>query len=367
MAVFFSIVLLAWTAMHLYVFWRIASVPAFARVPRVVLELAAFFLWTSYVAGRILARRGFETAAAPLEWIGAHWLGVLFLMTVCLLAADLVSGFGYLLPRLAPALRAYALLAAALLSGIALVQGMRPPVVTRYEVRLRGLPAAQDGTVVVVATDMHVGEMIDDRWLSARVQQIQALRPDLVILAGDIVEGDDGTRELGPIFRRLSAPLGVFAVSGNHEFYAGLESSVRLLESAGVRVLRDQWVELKPGLVLAGVDDLTARRQFAQDGAFVQRALAGRPNPAATIFVSHTPWHVEKARDAGAGLMLSGHTHGGQIWPFAHIVRLTYPFVAGRYDFSGMSLLVCRGTGTWGPRMRLWRPGELLRITLRAG
>ncbi|MGI9100906.1 MAG: metallophosphoesterase [Terriglobales bacterium] len=363
---FFAIVLAVWTAMHLYVFWRISSVPAFARVPRVGLELVAFFLWTSYVLGRILARRGLETVAAPLEWIGAHWLGVIFLTVVSLLVVDIVTGFGYLLPRVAPALRGYALLVAAVLSAVALVQGVRAPVVTSYEVRLPGLPPAQDGTVVAVATDTHVGEMIDARWLSARVNEIQALHPDLIILAGDIVEGDDGARELGPVFRRLSAPLGVFAVTGNHEFYAGLESSVRFLESAGVRVLRDGWAELRPGLVLAGVDDLTARRQYGRDGAFVQRALEGRPH-SATIFVSHTPWHVEKAREAGAGLMLSGHTHGGQIWPFAHVVRLRYPFVAGRYDVAGMTLIVCRGTGTWGPRMRLWRRSELLRITLRAG
>jgi predicted MPP superfamily phosphohydrolase len=223
-----------------------------------------------------------------------------------------------------------------------------------------------DGTVVAVATDMHVGETISAKWLSRRVDQIQALRPDLIILAGDVVEGDAGEGELLPVFRRLSAPLGVYAVTGNHEFYAGVESSVRFLESAGVRVLRDRWVELRPGLVIAGVDDLTARRQYGRDDNFVRQALAGRPNPAATIFVSHTPWHADKACDAGAGLMLSGHTHGGQIWPFGYVVRARYPLVAGKYDLRNTTVIVCRGSGTWGPRMRLWRRSEILRITIRA-
>jgi hypothetical protein len=130
--------------------------------------------------------------------------------------------------------------------------------------------------------------------------------------------------------------------------------------------LRDRWVELRPGLVLAGVDDLTARRQFGEHGSFVQQALAGRPNPATTIFISHTPWQVDKASDAGASLMFSGHTHAGQIWPFGYLVKLQYPFVSGRYDLGSMTLFVCRGTGTWGPRMRLWRRGEILRVTIRA-
>jgi len=366
MSIFFTVVLSIWTAMHIYVFWRIASIPSLSRVARVLLILVAVFLWSSYVVGRIVARRRLTAVAAPLEWVGSYWLGIIFLIFCSLVVVDIISGFGYFLPALAPTLREYAIVAALALAIIALVQGARAPVITSYDVKLPGLSSAHDGLVIAAATDMHVGETLGADWLSGRVRQIQALRPDLVILAGDIVEGDGGHGDLLPLFRQLSAPLGVFAVTGNHEFYAGAEYAVGFLESAGVRVLRDRWIELRPGLVLAGVDDLTARRQYGSDNNFVGRSLAGRPNPAATIFVSHTPWHVEQARDAGAGLMLSGHTHGGQIWPFGYLVRRQYPFVAGKYDLGTMTLIVCRGSGTWGPRMRLWRRSEILRITLRS-
>lgn len=364
MSIFFTIVLLVWIVMNTYVFWRIPSIPFMARLPHVAVATVAVFLWSSYVIGRVFAHYGMATIAAPLEWIGANWLGVIFLIFLSLFVVDIITGFGYLLPRFAPTLRGYALVAAGVLSICALVQGFRPPGITKYDVHLPGLPAAQDGMVVAVATDMHVGEMIGAKWLSRRVDQIRELRPDLIILAGDIVEGDTGESELLPIFRRLSAPLGVFAVTGNHEFYAGLERSVQFLESAGIRVLRDRWIELRPGLVLAGVDDLTARRQYGRDGNFMQRALAGRANPVATIFISHTPWHAEKARDAGAGLMISGHTHAGQIWPFGYVARRLYPFLSGKYDLGSMTLIVCRGSGTWGPRMRLWRRSEILQITV---
>jgi predicted MPP superfamily phosphohydrolase len=180
------------------------------------------------------------------------------------------------------------------------------------------------------------------------------------------VEGDVHDEELLPIFRRLSAPLGVFAVTGNHEYYAGVDSRVEFLQSAGIRVLRDCWIQLNPGLVLAGVDDLTARRQYGQHGGYVERALAGSPTGAATVLLSHTPWSVERARELGVGLMLCGHTHAGQIWPFNYLVRTQYRFVSGKYDVGGLTLIVCRGSGTWGPRMRLWRRSEILKITLRS-
>ena len=164
---------------------------------------------------------------------------------------------------------------------------------------------------------------------------------------------------------RISAPLGVWAVNGNHESYGRRANNPNVLEKSGVELLSNRWVEVRPGLVLAGVDDLTRRRRSGQGGDPISEALKGRP-PGATILLSHTPWQAETVADAGAGLMLSGHTHAGQIWPFSYLVRLRYPLLEGRYEVGGMPVIVCRGTGTWGPRMRLWRPSEILRITLRS-
>jgi len=355
--------------MHVYVFWRAASVPLISEhVNRGVLLAIAVFLWSSFIIGRVLAHYGVPLVGRVLEQVGANWMGLLFLSLVALLVVDIITGFGYLMPRVAPGLRGWALVAAGALCIFAIVQGLRAPVVESYEVRMPGLPADRDGTVVVVASDLHVGEIQGKQWLAERVEQIEAQKPDLLILAGDILEGDGETvRDLIPVLRRFSAPLGVWAVTGNHEFYGGYESSVRAFRDSGFHVLTDQWAEAAPGLLVAGVDDLTARRRRtgSVDG-FVERALAGRPNGAATLFVSHSPWNAEVAAKAGAGLMVSGHTHNGQIWPFTYVVRAVYPFISGRYDLNGMAVVVCRGTGTWGPRMRLWRRGEIARVTLRS-
>lgn len=361
------LVLGLWTLLHVYVIWRATSVRVIARyVPRWLLIGVAALLWMGLIVARLADRIGAAILAGPLEMIAWDWVPLLFFTAALLLLVDAVTVFGLLFHRWAPRLRGWALLASGALGAVAVVQGMRPPVVRSHEVRLARLPADLDGTVVVAVSDFHLGRWVGARWLAARVGQIEALQPDLVVVLGDVMEGDandGGTEDLLPVLRRLSAPLGAWAVTGNHEVYGGQNASVRLLEDAGLQLLRDRWAEVRPGLVLAGVDDLTTRHDRGP-GDPVVRALADRP-PGATILLSHTPWEADVAARAGVGLMLAAHTHGGQIWPFGYFVRGRYPLMGGRYEVDGMPVIVSRGTGTWGPRMRLWRPSEILRITLR--
>jgi hypothetical protein len=368
MTVFFAIFLSIWVLLNAYVFWRAASVPAISRsLPRWAYVAGAVFLASSYVLARLLYRVAPPFLVSPLELLGANWMGIVFLAFMALLAVDVATGFGFFFREKVPALRGAALLAAGVFSLVAVAQALRPPVVREHEVRLKGLPPERDGTTLALLSDLHLGTLLGKGWLEARIAQVDSLKPDLVVLCGDILEGDSRREgDFGPLLSRFTAPFGSFAVTGNHEYYAGLEESVRILEGAGFTMLRDRAVEVRPGLVLAGVDDLTARRQYARNGAPVERALAGRP-AGATVFLSHTPWKAEEAARLGAGLMLCGHTHAGQIWPFGYFTEIQYPLLEGRYEVGGMTVLVCRGTGTWGPRMRLFRPGEILLVTLRAG
>jgi len=366
--VFGTILILISSAMHIYVFWRLQSVPWIRRrVPRKVLVGAGVILWAALYLGRTLGHGGSGAAAATIEFAGMTWMASLFLIFVCLFVADLGAGFGFLFRRRAPSVRGWAMAVGVLLSVIALFQGLRPPVVTRYEVRLAGLPAELDGTVLVALSDLHLGSMIGRSWLDARVSQVQALRPDIVVLLGDLVEGHgEPMSEFLRGLRRLTAPLGVWAVSGNHERHGGGDRLASLAGATSIGVLNNRWVEVRPGFVLAGVEYLGSGRRGRRSRGSIARAPAGRP-PGATVLLSHIPAQVEKASAAGAGLMLSGHTHAGQIWPFSYFVAPRYPILWGRIEVGGMTLVVCRGTGTWGPRMRLWRPSEILHITLRPG
>ncbi len=357
----------AWTVLHLYVVGRACSVPWIVRwLPRAYLIGAGAVLWASFPLVRYAEHAGSGPASRTLELLGMTWLAVLFLTAMALLAADVGTGFGFLFRRQAPALRGLGLVVGGGLSLLALVQGLRPPVVRPYEVGLAGLPAERDGTVLIALSDLHLGSLLGRQWLDARVNQVLAESPDLIVLLGDIFEGHGEPRaELVSDLRRLHAPLGVWGVTGNHESHGGNGVGGRALADAGVRLLRNGWAEPCPGLVLAGVDYAGRRRDAGAPRDTITPALANRP-PGASVLLTHAPELAERAAAAGAGLMLCGHTHGGQVWPFCYLVRRRYPLLAGRYEVPGMPVIVCRGTGTWGPRMRLWHAGEILRITLRS-
>jgi len=350
--------------LHAYVFWRAATVPAVARRigpwAMAALGLAA---WGGSAAARSLAHDAAGPAAAVVELLSMDWLATLFLVATVLLAVDIVTLFGLLLRRRAPTLRGWALLAGSGLALAAVVQGTRAPVVTEHEVALPGLPEAANGTVLVAISDLHVGTLLGPRWLAARVAQVNALAPDVIVLLGDVIEGHGiHAEEVVPLLRRLSARLGVLAVTGNHDSYG--VGGARWLAAAGLEVLRDRCIALRPGLAVAGIDARSLRRADGA-GALLDGMLASCP-PGGSILLSHYPTVAASAADSGFGLLLSGHTHGGQVWPFSYLVATRYPLLAGQYLVNGMPVIVSRGTGTWGPRMRLWRPGEVLRLTLRS-
>jgi hypothetical protein len=185
------------------------------------------------------------------------------------------------------------------------------------------------------------------------------------VLTGDLVDGT--VAHLGEAMAplsRLRAPLGVFAVTGNHEYYSGVDAWVRALRSGGIRVLRNQRVRLDGGLDLCGVDDWSARRHGFQGGYDLDAALRGRDRDVPAVLLAHQPRGVEAAVEGGVALQLSGHTHGGQLWPFQALVAFTQPFVVGLHPVGQGHIFVSRGAGFWGPPMRVGAPPELARIAL---
>jgi predicted MPP superfamily phosphohydrolase len=363
---FGTVLTVGYTVLLAHIFWRASSVAWISRhLSRKALMALAAGLWSLFVVGRMLGHDGQGAVAIALETVGMALLGMVFLHSMMLLLVELVTLFGHVLSRWAGVLRGWGLLAGTVLSVIALIQGFRAPAVVAYEVTLPSLPAELDGRVVVGISDAHFGTQLGAEWFAARMAQIQALRPDVVVFLGDIFEGHGGAYPDLPSLTELSAPLGKWFVVGNHESHGQDDAGVAVLERAGFRRLSNQSATLAPGLVLTGVNDLTNHRRRHLDGDPLGSALASRPR-GASVLLSHTPWQSERAASAGVELMLSGHTHGGQIWPFQYLVQKTYPLVAGRYDILGMPVIVCRGTGTWGPRMRLWHRGEILKVTLHA-
>lgn len=366
----FSIVLnIIGTLLHLYVAARLYSIDAVrSRIPARAWVVGALVVWLVYFAGVRIGDEALDWRWWPGQF-ALTWLGILVVMALPLLAADLLTGFGFWWRGHVRKLRAVAAVAGLLLSAFAMYQGVRAPVIVEHEVVMQGLPRALDGTVIVAVSDIHLGAQRRSEWLAQRVAQINALRPAAVLMLGDQVEDNPvGEAQLAPTLRGLTAPLGVWAVTGNHEFYGDAETTVREFEQGGVRWLRDRKVELAPGLVLAGLEDIGARMR--RGGGLIKGLARTLPEPTdtATILMSHIPAGavVDEAKARGVDLMLSGHTHGGQLWPFSYAVQHRFPKYVGAYDVDGMTLYVTRGAGSWGPRMRLWQPGEIVKLTLRA-
>jgi predicted MPP superfamily phosphohydrolase len=250
-------------------------------------------------------------------------------------------------------------------------EGLRSVAVQRVVVSLPKLPPALSGYTIVQLTDVHVGPTIGRAFVEEIVRKANAASPDLIVITGDLVDGS--VAQLGALtepLRGLRAPDGVFFVTGNHEYYSGADEWVAELERLGIRVLRNARVGLRDadggGLDLAGVDDWTAASILPHHGHDLPKALAGRDEARALVLLAHQPKSVVEAAERGVDLVLSGHTHGGQLFPFNYLVKLQQPFVAGLHRHEGTHIYVSRGTGYWGPPMRLGAPAEITRIELES-
>ena len=236
------------------------------------------------------------------------------------------------------------------------------PIVRDIDVPIAGLPADLEGFSVVQLSDLHLGVSVPLEKFSRIVAQTAALKPDLIVLTGDIL--DAGLRDDGEVERigsGLKAEHGVFAVLGNHEFYHGVEVSSRTFAGMGARLLRNEAVTLPAGLQVAGVDDIMAGHLTAAQAAAVLAKLDVRKP---SLYLCHQPLGFAAAASAGVSLMLSGHTHAGQIFPFGLVGRLFYRHYNGLYRKGSSTLYVTSGTGQWGPPMRLFTRAEIARLTL---
>jgi len=252
---------------------------------------------------------------------------------------------------------------------IGLWQAARRPGVRRVEIPLRNLPPSFDGFRIVQVSDLHVGPLIRARRTREVVALVNGLQADVVALTGDFVDGSvrDLASELAPL-AELKARHGVFYVTGNHEFYWNAVEWMQEFRRLGARVLVNEHELIVRGgaaIVLAGVSDYSSRALKSPLASDPARALAGAPTGLTRILLAHQPASYLAAQAAGFELQLSGHTHGGQYFPFNLLVRYFQRYYKGLNRYAGMWLYVSRGTGYWGPPLRAGVPAEITLLTLR--
>ncbi|SEL27716.1 hypothetical protein SAMN04515665_110150 [Blastococcus sp. DSM 46786] len=245
------------------------------------------------------------------------------------------------------------------------------PVVRRVPVTLRGLDPALDGLRIVTFSDGHLSATYGGRRFERVVELVNEQRPDVVAIVGDLVDGgvDELREDVAPL-ADLVSEQGVYFVTGNHEYFVDTRAWMRHLPTLGVDVLRNERVAIRRGgasFDLAGIDDRTAAASgLPGHGADLDAALDGRDGDTPVVLLAHQPVQVEQAAAAGVDLQLSGHTHGGQLWPFDYAVRLDQPAVEGWSRHGDTRLYVTSGAGYWGPPMRVGARPEVTVVELRA-
>jgi predicted MPP superfamily phosphohydrolase len=383
---FFLFALAILAGVHSY-FWvrlvRETQMPAPYRTWATVACVAlACSVPVSLLAPRLMPRPW----AALASWPGYIWIGLMLLLFASLLATEVFRLFFVLstavpaIPQLGPAPRLLlarvvaitVVTVTAVAGAYSVFQGLRDPVVKELRIALPGLPPALSGTTIVQLTDLHIGATKRRSFADNIVRRTNALAPDLIVITGDLVDGRSGSDRGDTLpLAGLRARLGVFGVTGNHEYYSGLREWLPEFRRLGIRMLRNEHVvidaEKGGGWELAGIEDWNGRSIEPDGGPDLARALAGHDPARPVILLSHQPRAIHKAAQAGVGLVLSGHNHGGQIWPFTYLVRLQQPFVEGLHHVGGTQIYVSPGTGYWGPPMRLGTRAEITRITLVPG
>jgi len=367
--------------LHLYIGWRL--VPVWGQEPVVQVLIGALLLASAVLMpASLLSRRARSTPwKQVLTWAGLLFMGLfssLFVLTllrdVALVLASGVQAVTQPLPWLADVARLSALglpLVALAVTALGFLNARRTAAVVSVDVPIAGLPRELQGFTIAQISDIHIGPTIRRAYLDAIVQKVNRIGADMVAVTGDLVDGrvSELSAHVAPL-AELTSRHGTYFVTGNHEYYSGAQAWVIELRRIGLQVLQNEHVVLShdgASLVLAGVTDYSAHHFDPAQRSDPQAAVAGAPSHARIkVLLAHQPRSAEAAQRAGFHLQLSGHTHGGQFWPWNFFVRFQQPFTAGLHKLRDLWVYTSRGTGYWGPPKRFGAPSEITRLRLVA-
>jgi len=363
---FFSL----YSGLHLYTFLKLKN--TFSLSTSTLLPLALFMILMTFapLIIRISEKEGLEVFAQGLSWIGYLWMAIIFLFFSFSVFSDILL---WILKRIIPSgfiaentTGKISFFISLLLSISLTIYGY----IEALNIRLERIEIKTDrikrSLRIVQISDVHLGLIVREGRLKRILEKVREANPDIVVSTGDLVDGQiDRLEGLAELLKEVNPPYGKYAITGNHEFYAGLKQALAFTEKAGFTILRGEAVylpELK--LYIAGVDDPAGRRYGLTKEIPEERLLGSLSGEAFVLFLKHRPI-VESSSKGLFDLQLSGHTHKGQIFPFSILTRLYYPKDSGCLkDINGCYLYVSRGAGTWGPPVRVFAPPEITVIDI---
>lgn len=376
--IFFSIVLLVYGAVNFYIYIRgLQAIPSGSGW-RLWISLIYWGLASTFILARILERTYPCLFTGIITWIGSFWLGFMLFFFLAVFLIDIARLLNSFLHFFPPSF--YANMAQTKLVTLYTVLGLTAILVTVSFINARNprtkelnltisKPNATPGELtVVMASDIHLGTIIASRKANRLVEKINAMHPDLVLFAGDIVDEDLApviNNNLGEALCRIKSRLGVYAITGNHEYIGGVNPAVEYLEKHGIRMLRDSSVMINSQFYLVGRDDRDKPRFTGRQRKELEEILVSVDTSYPVILMDHQPFNLQQHSTMGIDLQLSGHTHHGQLWPFNYITNVIYEISWGYRQIGNTHFYISSGYGTWGPPLRLGNRPEIVRINLR--
>ena len=376
--IFYTIVLLVYALVNYYIYTRgMQALPA-GSVLKTVFPWVFWILALSFVAGRTLENIYLSQASDILVWTGSFWLAGMLYFTLAIVLFDLVRLANTIIPFFPSFItenydkvKLYLFSGVTLLVAVVIIAGhinTLHPRITQLDLNIPKQANGMKELNAVLMSDIHLGTLIGNGHFEKIVNQVEKLNPDIILLAGDILDEDLEPvlrQNIGETLKRLQAPLGVYGVMGNHEYIGGAEPAYDYLVSHGLKIIRDSVVKINDSFYLIGREDRDkprfAGRERKNLEEIVEMADAGYP----MILIDHQPYYLEKAASLGIDLQVSGHTHHGQLWPLNFVTSAIYTISYGYGKIGNMHAYVSNGVGTWGPPVRVGNRPEIvnLRIT----
>ncbi|MBB6216589.1 hypothetical protein HNQ80_002693 [Anaerosolibacter carboniphilus] len=344
--------------LHYYIYWSIVRSIALSTAVKTFIKICMILGGLSFFSGEFLRRR------SGLEFLiygGYIWLGMISISFTIFFFKDILSIF---LPEYRKILTYASMVVSIVAISFAILQVKQPPMLKEIQIPMPRLAIEKSGFRIIHLSDIHINHFTSKEWIETLVEHVNLQNPDLILITGDVIDDHlDRIKEFPPLLRQLKSKHGVYVVSGNHEYYGGIQHFEEFSALSNFHVLNNEAITIDNCLHVVGIPDDTAS-SFSLPGPDLTKAMANIQDNQPVILLSHKPVGFPEAVQKGVSLQLSGHTHRGQILPLNLLVPLTFKYSYGLYELDTSYIYTTSGTGLWGPPMRIFTSSEIVSIDL---
>jgi hypothetical protein len=374
MAVFFIIVVALYALLNFYLYSKGLNALAALQAHKLIYSIAFFILATIFIVAKVIEARHSSVITDVLNIFGGFWLAFMLYGFLFFLLSDItlliLKVTGTISSDTIPLFRKGSFYVIAVLSFLLIAGGFINaliPVVREYNITINK-PADVKSLRIAAVSDIHLGSIIRKRSIIKLSSILKEIDPDIVLLLGDIIDGEIGPVLRGDLLQYFTCPkcdFGLYAIAGNHEYIGGGGKTIPYIESKGIRVLKDEIVTLNGGIQLVGRIDRDASRFYGKQRLPLDELMKKADNTKPVILLDHQPFHLDESVKNGIDLQLSGHTHNGQMWPLNYITEMIYDVSYGYLKRGNTHIIVSSGYGLWGPRVRSGSRSEVLLINIK--